>query len=133
MAQVDLGCACHNPRPFLGKNMTTPITPLITQTLTQITTNVLQTLIADQVKNPYLKATLEPVINTFIVGVLQNLDPDTIGRKTLGQFDPNSFDPLTGKILPTTSQSNLTQAKELTSAYLEWLNSNHIESSTSST
>jgi len=67
---------------------------LLPDTFRQIITNLLNVTLDDKVDNPYLKATLTPLIDTFLNGILEGLTSDemaerftdTANRQELSQF-----------------------------------------------
>jgi hypothetical protein len=62
---------------------------LLPDTLRQITTNLLNVTLDDKIDNPYLRAALTPLIDTFLNGVLEGLTSDEMAKKFL---DSNKSD-----------------------------------------
>lgn len=54
---------------------------LMSDTLCKIAMNLLNVTLDDKIQNPYLKATLSPLIDTFLNGVLDGVTGDEMARR----------------------------------------------------
>lgn len=60
--------------------------PIMNQMFSQMALNVLNVLMEEEVKNPYLKAALAPVVQAFSDGILNGLLPQDMARQAAGQL-----------------------------------------------
>ena len=77
----------------------TPISPLVASTIENIVANLMNVFLQDKIKDPYARAALEPFMNTFVMGVLQNATSTEMAQQATAQIHPNSYDPTTGQEL----------------------------------
>lgn len=61
---------------------------LLPDTFRQITTNLLNVALDEKIDNPYLKATLTPLIDTFLNGILEGLTSDEMAKRLLDLNSP---------------------------------------------
>lgn len=87
------------------------------QITTEVANNLIGVMMNQYVKNPFLKASLTPFVETFVQGIANGICGKTMAQKVTGQLIPNSFDQQTGDALPGLTPQAEQTAKDLTQMY----------------